>query len=221
MSAYEKTLNEKVVQMGVAAHISKLDWQFESVFLQGDLITALEKLNPEIAKVRSRADEVLAKLRAVLLGVRNDGLVASNEEFVAWICGRRTIKYIGTDQDVQVRLIDFDNPTKNILRVTTEATFHIGREHRRYDLVLWINGLPLVVGEMKTPVGVNISFITRMKKRLLNFLYPMFSHSPRKAVSLDMAQWGSLLSFGLIGLPLQMKLWLPDFPMFCALLSFY
>lgn len=169
MSAIEKVLNEKVVQMGVAAHISKFGWQFaedetlgrpfESVFLQDDLTTSLEKLNPEIAKVRSRSDEVLAKLRAVLLGVRNDGLVASNEEFVAWICGRRTIKYIGTDQDVQVRLIDFDNPTKNILRVTTEATFHIGREHRRYDLVLWINGLPLVIGEMKTPVGVNISWL--------------------------------------------------------------
>lgn len=169
MSAIENSLNEKIVQMGVASHISKLGWQFaedetlgrpfESVFLQDDLIAALEKLNPEIAEVKSRADEVLAKLRAVLLGVRNDGLVASNEEFVAWICGRRTIKYIGTDQDVQVRLIDFDNPSNNILRVTTEATFHIGREHRRYDLVLWINGLPLVVGEMKTPVGVNISWL--------------------------------------------------------------
>ena len=169
MSAIEKTLNEKVVQMGVASHISKLGWQFaedeilgrpfESVFLQDDLFASLEKLNPEITKVKSRADEVLAKLRAVLLGVRNDGLVASNEEFVAWICGRRTIKYISTDQDVQVRLIDFDNPANNILRVTTEATFHIGREHRRYDLVLWVNGLPLVVGEMKTPVGVNISWL--------------------------------------------------------------
>jgi type I restriction enzyme R subunit len=169
MSVYEKSLNEKVVQMGVASHISKLGWQFaddetlgrafESVFLQEDLIAALEKLNPEIAKARNRADEVLAKLRAVLLGVRNDGLVSSNEEFIAWICGRRTIKYIGTDQDVQVRLIDFDNPSNNFLRVTTEATFHVGREHRRYDLVLWINGLPLVVGEMKTPVGVNISWL--------------------------------------------------------------
>lgn len=169
MSEIEKTLNEKVVQMGVASHISKLGWKFaedetlgrplESVFLQDDLVSSLEKLNPEIAKVKSRADEVLAKLRAVLLGVRNDGLVASNEEFVAWICGRRTIKYIGTDQDVQVRLIDFDDPSNNILRVTTEATFHIGREHRRYDLVLWINGMPLVVGEMKTPVGVNISWL--------------------------------------------------------------
>jgi type I restriction enzyme R subunit len=169
MSAIEKTLNEKVVQMGVAAHISKLGWQFaedvnlgrpfESVFLQDDLIKTLEKLNPEIKKIKIRSDEVLAKLRAVLLGVRNDGLVASNEEFVAWICGRRTIKYIGTDQDVQVRLIDFDSPENNILRVTTEATFHIGREHRRFDLVLWVNGLPLVIGEMKTPVGVNISWL--------------------------------------------------------------
>jgi type I restriction enzyme R subunit len=169
MSSVEKTLNEKIVQMGVAAHVSKLGWQFaedetlgrpfESVFLVDDLLAALAKLNPEIAEISSRADEVLSKLRAVLLGVRNDGLVASNEEFVAWMCGRRTIKYIGTDQDVQVKLIDFDNPSANILRVTTEATFHIAREHRRYDMVLWVNGLPLVVGEMKTPVAANISWL--------------------------------------------------------------
>jgi type I restriction enzyme R subunit len=169
MSLIENRLNERTIQMGVAAHISKLGWQFtedetlhrpfESVFLLDDLLGALIKLNPELAELPFRVDEVLSKLRAVLLGVRNDGLVASNEEFVAWMCGRRTIKYIGTDQDVQVRFIDFDNPLTNTLRVTTEATFHIGREHRRYDLVLWVNGLPLVVGEMKTPVGSNISWL--------------------------------------------------------------
>jgi type I restriction enzyme R subunit len=169
MSSIEQVLNEKIVQMGVAGHISKLGWQFaedetldrpfESVFLQDDLLDALVRLNPEIIEIAGRTDEVLARLRAVLLGVRNDGLVTSNEEFVAWMCGRRTIKYIGTDKDVQVRLIDFDNPSTNTLRVTTEATFHIGREHRRYDLVLWVNGLPLVVGEMKTPVGAHISWL--------------------------------------------------------------
>jgi type I restriction enzyme R subunit len=169
MSSIEQVLNEKIVQMGVAGHISKLGWKyaedetldrpFESVFLQDDLLDALVRLNPEIIEIAGRTDEVLARLRAVLLGVRNDGLVTSNEEFVAWMCGRRTIKYIGTDKDVQVRLIDFDNPSTNTLRVTTEATFHIGREHRRYDLVLWVNGLPLVVGEMKTPVGAHISWL--------------------------------------------------------------
>ena len=169
ISQIEKSIDEKMVQMGLADHLSRLGWvwaedetlgrPFESVFLSDYVIKGLVSLNPEIGKVPARAEEVLSKLRAVLLGVRNDGLVASNEEFVAWLCGRRTIKYIGTDKDVQVNLIDFENPKANTLRVTTEATFHIGREHRRYDLVLWVNGFPLVVGEMKTPKDKNISWL--------------------------------------------------------------
>jgi type I restriction enzyme R subunit len=165
----ERDADEKMVQMGLADHVSKLGWVFaddesllrpvESVLLVEDVIQGLVSLNPEIKEVPARSEEVLAKLRAVLLGVRNDGLVASNEELVAWLCGRRTIKYIGTDRDVQVNLIDFGNPRANILRVTTEATFHVGREHRRYDLVLWVNGFPLAVGEMKTPKDKNISWL--------------------------------------------------------------
>ena len=161
--------NEATIQYGLAKHIEKLGWGFaedetlgrvvDGVFILEDLEKSLERLNPEIAAKPGRTDEVLARLRAVLLGVRNDGLVSSNEEFVQWMCGRRTVKYLGEDHDVQVRLIDFDNPMSNILRVTTEATFHVGREHRRYDMVLWVNGLPLVVGEMKTPVGAQISWL--------------------------------------------------------------
>ena len=151
-SQFEKDADEKMVQMGLAGHVSELGWAYandetllrplESVFLVDDVMQALISLNPEIKEVPARAEEVVSKLRAVLLGVRNDGLVASNEEFVAWLCGRRTIKYIGTDKDVQVNLIDFKNTKANILRVTTEATFHVGREHRRYDRVFWVNGFP-------------------------------------------------------------------------------
>jgi type I restriction enzyme R subunit len=81
-----------MVQMGLADHLSRLGWiwaedetlerPFESVFLSDDVTKALLNLNPEIAKVPARTEEVLSKLRAVLLGVRNDGLVASNEEFI-------------------------------------------------------------------------------------------------------------------------------------------
>jgi type I restriction enzyme R subunit len=162
-------LNEATVQYGLAKHLEKFGWVYaddetlgrpvDGVFLADDLESALVRLNPEIAENPARTGEVLARLRAVLLGVRNDGLVGSNEEFVQWMCGRRTVKYIGTEKDVQVRLIDFDNPKSNILRITTEATFHAGREHRRYDIVLWVNGLPVVVGEMKTPVNANISWL--------------------------------------------------------------
>jgi type I restriction enzyme R subunit len=163
------TLNEATVQYGLAKHLESLGWVFaddeslgrplDGVFLVDDLEAALKRLNPEISKNASRVDEVLARLRAVLLGVRNDGLVSSNEEFVQWLCGRRTVRYIGEEKDSQVRLIDFANPRSNTLRVTTEATFHVGRERRRYDLVLWVNGLPLVVGETKTPVGVQVSWL--------------------------------------------------------------
>ena len=162
-------LNEATVQYGLAKHLEKFGWVYaddetlgrpvDGVFLADDLEAALIRLNPEIAENPARTGEVLARLRAVLLGVRNDGLVGSNEEFVQWMCGRRTVKYIGSEKDVQVRLIDFDNPKSNILRITTEATFHAGREHRRYDIVLWVNGLPVVVGEMKTPVNANISWL--------------------------------------------------------------
>jgi type I restriction enzyme R subunit len=169
-SSIEARLNEKVVQKGLALHISTLGWKlteddellnrpFENVFMNEDLSASVIKLNPEIAEDNKKSEEVISKLRAVLLSVRNDGLVTSNEEFVAWLCGRRTIKYIGTDKDVQVKLIDFDDLKNNIYRVTTEATFHVGREHRRYDLVLWVNGIPLVVGELKTPINANISWL--------------------------------------------------------------
>jgi type I restriction enzyme, R subunit len=163
------TLNEATVQYGLAKHLESMGWLYaddetlsrpvDGLFLSSDLEAALVRLNPEIAVNPDRVGEVVARLRALLLGVRNDGLVSSNEEFVQWMCGRRTVRYIGEDRDAQVRLIDFEHPRSNVLRVTTEATFHSGREHRRYDIVLWVNGLPLVVGEMKTPVGVQVSWL--------------------------------------------------------------
>jgi type I restriction enzyme R subunit len=162
-------INEKIIQNGIAAELQKLGWQladdeslgrpFDGVFLFPDLEAALVRLNPEVAEKPERVEEVMARLRAVLLSVRNDGLVATNEEFVQWMCGRRTIQYIGTDKSVQVRLIDFEDVRSNTLRTTTEATFHVGNEHRRYDNVLWVNGLPLVVGEIKSPVNQNLSWL--------------------------------------------------------------
>jgi type I restriction enzyme R subunit len=97
---FEKDADEKMVQMGLADDVSKLGWvfaddetllrPFESVLLLEDATQGLVSLNPEIKELPGRAEEVLAKLRAVLIGVRNDGLISSNEEFVAWLCGRRT-----------------------------------------------------------------------------------------------------------------------------------
>ncbi len=159
-------LVERTVQNGLCEKLAELGWdlalddeelgrRYDEVVRFDELQAAMVQLNPEIAEEPSRAGEVLPKLLAVLLSAPNDGLLAANEEFVAWLCGRRACKYIGMDQHSQVQLIDFDNPRANILRVSAEATFHAGREHRRYDIVLWVNGIPLVVGETKAPMTNN------------------------------------------------------------------
>jgi hypothetical protein len=54
--------------------------QIQEVLVEPWLRDALIRLNPEIAAQPDRADEVLYKLRAIVLSVRSDGLIRANEE---------------------------------------------------------------------------------------------------------------------------------------------
>jgi type I restriction enzyme R subunit len=136
-----------------------LDRQEEEVFVESEVRDALVRLNPVIAEDPNRAEEVLRRLRAVMLAEANDGLVAANEEMTAWLAGRRTVKFVDTDEFVAVRLIDFDDVRANRLVVSTEVTYDAAGDKRRYDVVLWVNGVPLVVGETKTPISVHTSWL--------------------------------------------------------------
>lgn len=135
-----------------------LDRAYDDVLLESELRDALIRLNPEIAERPDRADEVIYKLRAVLLSVRSDGLVRANEEFSTWLRGERSMPFDPAGQHVPVRLIDFDDLAQNRYLVTTQLVYKAGPE-RRFDLVLFVNGMPLVVGEAKTPVRPAVSWV--------------------------------------------------------------
>jgi len=113
---------------------------------------ALIRLNPEIAAQPDRAEDVLYKLRAIIMGVRSDGLVKANEEFTAWLTGERSMPFGENGEHVTIRLIDFDDIEQNQYVVTTQYTYRAGATEKRADLVLLVNGIPLVVIEAKTPV---------------------------------------------------------------------
>ena len=113
---------------------------------------ALIRLNPDIATNPSRVDDVLYRLRAIVMGVRSDGLVKSNEEVSAWALGERSMPFGLNGEHVTIRLIDFDDIEQNSFVVTQQFTFRAGKTEKRADLVLIVNGLPLVVIEAKTPV---------------------------------------------------------------------
>ncbi len=112
---------------------------------------ALIRLNPAIAEQPDRADEVIYALRAILLSVHADGLVRANENFTAWLRAEKTMPFGPNGQHVTVRLVDPDQPANNRLTAANQWTYQSGAVEKRFDLVFLINGLPLVIGEAKTP----------------------------------------------------------------------
>ena len=61
------------------------------------------------------------------------------------------------DKDVFIRLIDYDAPDKNIFKAVNQFTIKGASETRRPDVIVFINGLPVVVMELKTPVKEEIT----------------------------------------------------------------
>jgi type I restriction enzyme R subunit len=161
-TAVQAALVERLTRPDLGWHFvpgGALDRPPDSVLVESEVAAALRRLNPAIAAHPERVDEVLPRLRAAILAVADDGLVEANRRLTEWLRGTQTIRFVGTDDFVPVRLLDFERPRANALVVSTEVTYHPGTEERRYDLVLWVNGFPLVVGETKTPVSRSRSWL--------------------------------------------------------------
>jgi type I restriction enzyme R subunit len=187
----------------------ELDRGLDSVLVESTLRNTLIRLNPEVAADPDRADEVLYRLRAILLSVRTDGLVRANEEFRAWLVGERSMPFGEYNAHVPVRLIDFEDVSNNDLVVSTQVTFTVGPIEQRFDLVLWVNGMPLVAGEAKTPKRPAVTWLdgadqihNRYERNVPAFFVPnVFSFATE----------GKELYFGAVAMPLQLWApWRPD-----------
>ncbi len=127
------------------------------VMLENELKVALCKLNPSIASNPERADEVINKLRAILITVNNVGLVRANEEFSRWLRNEVSLPFGKNNQHVVIRLVDFENTSNNSFILTNQFKIR-ARETKIPDIVMFVNGIPLVIGEAKTPVRPAISW---------------------------------------------------------------
>lgn len=133
--------------------------QPHEVLVEDHLREALIRLNPDIAAQPDRAHDVVYRLRAILMGVRGDGLVKANEEFAAWLTGERSLPFGANGEHVTIHLLDFAEVERNQYVVTTQYTCRAGATEKRADLVLLVNGIPLVVIEAKTPVRASQSWL--------------------------------------------------------------
>lgn len=142
---------------------AELPRRTDEVLLEGAVKAALIRLNPEIEADPAKADEVIYLLRAILIAARTSPHpVVANEEFMAWLTGQKSMPFGPNGEHTTLRLINFDDiddASSNHWVISTEVTFKQGRVEKRFDLVLWCNGLPLVVGEAKTPVRAAYTWI--------------------------------------------------------------
>ena len=129
----------------------QLPRQSTEVMVESWVREALIRLNGEIAAQPDRADEVIYNLRACILSVQADGLVRANENFMAWLRGEKSMPFGPNGEHVPVRLIDAESPANNRLTVCNQWTYQVGAVEKRFDVVFVVNGLPLVIGEAKTP----------------------------------------------------------------------
>jgi type I restriction enzyme, R subunit len=149
--------------------ISGLGWHYVSgaylsrqpqqILVEDQLRDALIRLNATIAAQPDRVEDVLYRLRAIVMTVRDSGLVKANEEFSAWLVGERSMPFGENGEHVTIRLVDFDDIEQNQFVVTQQFIARAGKTEKRADLVLLVNGIPLVVIEAKTPVRASQSWL--------------------------------------------------------------
>lgn len=159
-------LNQKEVQEDMPTYgpswvyktPQELNRGIQEVLVESELKEALIRLNSEIKAKPDLADEVIYKLRAVLLAVNQVGLVKANEEFLSWLRGEKTLPFGENNRHVPIRLIDFEDLSQNTYVITNQFQIR-ARETKIPDIVCLINGIPVVVGEAKTPIRPSISWL--------------------------------------------------------------
>jgi len=107
----------------------------KEVLAESEFKEALARLNPEIANNPALADEVIYKLRVVLITVNQVGLVKANEEFCKWLTGDKTMPFGENNRHVPIQLIDFDDLTNNRYVITNQ--FRIHQRETRYQTLYY------------------------------------------------------------------------------------
>lgn len=136
--------------------------QHSDVMVEPMVREALIRLNPEIAEEPSRADEVIYKLRTIILSVQAHNLVTQNELFKKMIFEENSYPF---GKDGRMIPISFfgtltnENLVLNEYVVTNQWIFPKDVGGKRLDIVLLINGFPIAIGELKTPTRNAITWM--------------------------------------------------------------
>ncbi|MFH2115675.1 MAG: HsdR family type I site-specific deoxyribonuclease, partial [Spirochaetota bacterium] len=183
----------------------QLPHHYSDVLVEPMVRNALIRLNPEINSQPDRADEVLYRLRTIPLSVQSEGLVRANELFAQWLQSEKSMPFGERGEHTPVRLIDFDKLENNEYVATSQWVYPVKEGGRRFDILLLVNGIPLVVGEAKTPVRPAVTWVDGASD-----IHNGYEQSvPRMFVPyvLSFATEGKCYRYGTVRMPID--IWVP------------
>jgi type I restriction enzyme R subunit len=134
---------------------------YTQVVLTDRLQSALETLNPNLPA------EALADAMRRLLHPQGADLLARNRAVHRMLVDGVNVEYrtrSGDVRGVQVRVLNFDNPTENDFLAINQFTVVENKRTRRPDIVLFVNGLPLAVIELKNPADETATIETAFRQ---------------------------------------------------------
>lgn len=124
---------------------------FNQVLLLDQLRGAIARLNPSVPMV-AREDAL-----AQVVNLDTPAQLSANRAFHRLLVNGVPVQYQRDGETVGdfVRLVDFENPTANEWLAINQFTIKGPKHTRRPDIILFVNGLPLVVLELKNPADVH------------------------------------------------------------------
>ncbi len=125
--------------------------QYNEVVLVTRLRDAIDKLNPNISQ--DAKEDALKKV----LRTESPNLLVNNESFHRYLTDGVDVE-VRTESGIRgekVYIVDFENPDNNEFLAVNQFTVIEGNQNKRPDIILFVNGLPLVVIELKNAVDEN------------------------------------------------------------------
>ena len=118
---------------------------FDSVVLENELLKAIEKLNPGVPS------SAITEAHQKVLNLGTEDIMENNERFHNYLTSGVPVEFTkdGAAKGVNVDLLDIENPENNSFWAVNQLVIKENNVNRRLDVIIYINGLPLVVVELK------------------------------------------------------------------------
>ncbi|KUO64729.1 MAG: DEAD/DEAH box helicase [Gracilibacter sp. BRH_c7a] len=177
---------------------------YSDVMVEPMVKDALIRLNPEIAEDPSRADEVIYKLRTIILSVQPRNLITQNELFKKMVFEENSYPFGKDGRMIPIRFFGTmkkEDLALNEYVVTNQWVYPQAEGGKRLDIVLLINGFPIAIGELKTPVRNAITWLDAASD-----IASYEKSIPEMFVSnvFNFATEGKCYRYGSVGMPINM-----------------